>query len=116
MEGLSAIYSKAVVNAVLTPGVIPALTPPLVTAPVLVPVQPGTMPAVYDPAAYGYANPVFVAAMDKYIKDKSDALNAARAAIEAAGVDAVANEARKNNIKNAALGAGAAVILFKFLL
>jgi hypothetical protein len=95
-------------GAIINPFVLQPPTQPV--AP-LQPVAPGSVPVLNDPAAYGYANPVFAAAMDKYIQDKKAAMEAARRAAEAAN-----QGGGSSALATVAIGAGVGYLIVKFLL
>lgn len=76
--------------------------------------QPVTDPSQYvlkDPAAYGYANPVFAAAVNQYYEEKKLAMEQARRAREAQN-----NTGDPGAITRIAIGAGIGYLLVKFLL
>lgn len=87
-----------------------SIKPPTVAPQTLEPLQPGELPTVQiDPA---YQNTAFGEALAQYIENKKAALQAARAAREAAGVVDTGAE----NLKKAVIGAGALYLLVKFVL
>jgi hypothetical protein len=71
-------------------------------------------PIVLDPA---YQNLAFASAMNKYVEDKKQALNDARAAMDAANAAAMQTSGGgSDNLIKAAAGAGALWLLVKFVL
>lgn len=92
------------------------LQPSTVPVQPLQPLQPGQVPVVYDPVATGYANLNFANAQQTYIDQKTAALNEARQAQEAAAASVIRAAAAQNNLKAAAVGAGAIMLAVKFLL
>jgi hypothetical protein len=96
----------------LMPGQLPTLTAPTTTAPTLERLEPGALPVVYDPAQYGYSNPVFAAAMNDYVQNKIAAMEAARLA-EEERLKAMQGE---GSILPVVIGAGVGLLAIKFLL
>jgi hypothetical protein len=96
-------------GAIINPFVLQPPTQPV--AP-LQPIQDPSQVVLKDPAEYGYANPVFAEAVNRYIEEKKIAMEQARRAREAAmnsGGDGGA-------ITRIAIGAGIGWLLVKFVL